>query len=86
MTLKRSEMGFFEFRIFLIWCNVARAFPIFGVLKSPALFQEKELQVSCFNVIDLFADTAAILISIVSKDIMGCSGRKLKYISPLGIP
>ena len=34
--------------------------------------------------IDLFADTAAILISIVSEDIMGCSGGKL--ICPLGIP
>ena len=30
-----------------------------------------------FLQIDLFADTAAILISIVSKDIMGCSGGKL---------
>ena len=36
--------------------------------------------------IDLFADKAAILISIVSKDIMGCSGGKLKCICPLGIP
>ena len=32
-----------------------------------------------FLQIDLFADTAAILISIVSKDIMGCSGGKLIY-------
>ena len=36
--------------------------------------------------IDLFADTAAILISIVSEDIMGCSGGKLICICPLGIP
>ena len=39
-----------------------------------------------FASIDLFADTAAILISIVSKDIMGCSGGKLICICPLGIP
>ena len=32
--------------------------------------------------IDLFADTAAILISIVSKDIMGCSGQIDTYLSP----
>ena len=36
--------------------------------------------------IDLFADTAAILISIVPKDIMRCSGGKLICICPLGIP
>ena len=34
----------------------------------------------------LFAPTAAILISIVLKDIMGCSGGKLIYICSLGIP
>ena len=38
------------------------------------------------GIIDLFADTAAILISIVSKEIMGCSGGKLICICPLGIP
>ena len=37
-------------------------------------------------IIDLFADTAAILISIVLKDIMGCSVGKLICICPLGIP
>ena len=36
--------------------------------------------------IDLFADTATILIFIVSEDIMGCSGGKLICICPLGIP
>ena len=36
--------------------------------------------------IDLFADTAAILISIISKDIMGCSGGKLMCICPPGHP
>ena len=41
---------------------------------------------SNFAAIDLFADTAAILISIVSKDIMGCSGGKLICICRLGIP
>ena len=36
--------------------------------------------------LDLFADSAAILISIVSKDIMGYSGVNLICICPLGIP
>ena len=30
--------------------------------------------------IDLFADIAAILMSIVSKDIMGAQGENLKYV------
>ena len=41
---------------------------------------------AAYTPIDLFADTAAILISIVSEDIMGCSGGKLICICPLGIP
>ena len=36
--------------------------------------------------IDLFADTVAILISIVSKDIMGCSGGKINMYLPPGHP
>ena len=36
--------------------------------------------------IDLFADMAAILICIVPKDIMGCSGGKLRCIFLPGIP
>ena len=36
--------------------------------------------------IDLFADTAAILNSIVSKVIVGCSGSKSICIFPLCIP
>ena len=49
--------------------------------KSIPLYYTKPL-----DWIDLFTDTAAILISIVSKDIMGCSGGKLMCICPLGIP
>ena len=58
-----SELGFFEFKNFLIWMYLVH-FPrvqlsilflfIFGhkigVVKSPALFQGKELQVTCFQV------------------------------------
>ena len=39
-----------------------------------------------FPSVDLFADTAAILISILSKDIMGCSAGKLICVCLLGIP
>ena len=34
------------------------------------------------SAIDLFAETAAILISIVLKDIMGCLGGKLRRNPP----
>ena len=38
------------------------------------------------GLIDLFADTAAILISIVSKDIMGCSGGQINMKFASGYP
>ena len=54
-------------------------------LKLP-FFCIMSIQTRLVRLIDLFANMAAILISIVSEDIMGCSGGKLICICPLGIP
>ena len=61
--------------------------------KMVTLYKDINVLHYYFNsrLIDLFSDTAAILIFIVSKDIMACSGGKLiricpVLICPLGIP